>query len=74
MLKTQNSAKNSEYGPGARYTMTNRIGCTVFHIECEKLRTRLSNELKLSLGLGLINKLESKMAATPPPRPVPRGM
>ncbi len=45
---SENSDKNSEYEPGAQYAIKNRIGCRVFQVGCERLRTRLSNELELS--------------------------
>ena len=64
---SENSCRNSEYGPGARYTITNRTGFKAFQVWCVRLRIRLSNESWLFLGLGLINRLELKMAATPSP-------
>ena len=40
----------------------------------EKNSVRDSKELKLILGLGLISKPDLKIAASPPPLPVVRGI
>ena len=49
-------------GPGARYTVTNKIGCKVFQVACVRLKTRLSKEVSFNFGFVLISKFESKMA------------
>lgn len=65
--KLHNNYTNSVYGPGGCHTITDTIACIAFQVWWEKLRTRLLNELWSSLGVGLIERLELKMAVTPPP-------
>ena len=64
---TDRMSEKSVCSPGVQHTTTNTVGCRIFMVVLEMLRSRLSNELKFGYHQSRIENVISH------PLPVPRN-